>query len=126
MEILESENMKLSFQSNFASEMAGQNVLQFKSQFASDLTSLSSSDDSFQEYSKISIGDDTGVPAPGNISNKEDFSYLEENHNYHIFNNHFCTLVCSLRKRHLIQITVKLLKTLHRLLGIQMQLFWKE
>ena len=73
MEILESENMKLSFQSHFASEMAGDNGVQFRSQFASDLTSLASNDNSWQD--KITADNHNTA---GDYQNKRDYSYPAE------------------------------------------------
>ena len=68
MEILESENMKLSFQSHFASEMAGDNAVQFRSQFASDLTSLGSDNNSWQDNPNTAR----------DYQNKRDYSYPAE------------------------------------------------
>ena len=88
MEILESENMKLSFQSHFASEMAGDNGVQFRSQFASDLTSLASDNNSWQDnhntagdYQNNSWQDKITADnhnTAGDYQNKRDYSYPAE------------------------------------------------
>ena len=79
MELLESENMKLNFQSEFACEMtetAKHSGWQFKSQFASDLDSL---------HNSLVISDcqDGGTGAAVNEFNESknrDFSYLQDDH----------------------------------------------